>query len=77
MAGCNSCSSDKIEAATKQQKRVLILVLLINAVMFVVEFIAGMLSHSTALMADSLDMLADALVYALGLFALGLSLIHI
>jgi cation diffusion facilitator family transporter len=71
MAGCNSCSSDKIEAATKQQKRVLILVLLINAVMFVVEFIAGMLSHSTALMADSLDMLADALVYALGLFALG------
>ena len=28
MAGCNSCSSDKIEAATKQQKRVLILVLL-------------------------------------------------
>ena len=71
MAGCDSCSSDKIEAATKQQKRVLILVLLINAVMFVVEFIAGMLSHSTALMADSLDMLADALVYALGLFALG------
>ncbi len=70
MAGCDSCSSDKIATATKQQKRVLIIVLLINATMFVVEFIAGMLSHSTALMADSLDMLADALVYALGLFAL-------
>ncbi|PCI70926.1 MAG: cation transporter [Piscirickettsiaceae bacterium] len=70
MTGCDSCSSDKIATATKQQKRVLIIVLLINATMFVVEFIAGMLSHSTALMADSLDMLADALVYALGLFAL-------
>ncbi len=70
MAGCNSCSSDKIATATKQQKRVLIIVLLINATMFVVEFSAGLVSHSTALMADSLDMLADALVYALGLFAL-------
>ncbi|MEO1889833.1 MAG: cation diffusion facilitator family transporter [Cycloclasticus sp.] len=70
MAGCDGCSSDKIATATKQQKRVLIIVLVINATMFVVEFTAGMLSHSTALMADSLDMLADALVYALGLFAL-------
>lgn len=71
MAGCNSCSSDKIATASKQQKRVLTIVLVINAGMFVIEFIAGVLSHSTALMADSLDMLADALVYALGLFALG------
>jgi len=71
MSGCDSCSSDNIAKATKQQKRVLIIVLLINATMFVVEFSAGLASHSTALMADSLDMLADALVYALGLFALG------
>lgn len=71
MAGCDSCSSDKIATATKQEKRVLIIVLLINASMFFVEFAAGLISHSTALMADSLDMLADALVYALGLFALG------
>lgn len=71
MARCNSCSSDKIAKASKQQKRVLTIVLVINAGMFVVEFIAGVLSHSTALMANSLDMLADALVYALGLFALG------
>ncbi len=71
MAGCDSCSSDNIEKATKQQRRVLIIVLLINTTMFIVEFSAGIISHSTALMADSLDMLADALVYALGLFALG------
>ncbi len=39
--------------------------------MFFAEFGAGLLSHSTALLADSLDMLADALVYAIGLYALG------
>ena len=70
MTGCDSCSTDNLAKASKQQKRVLIIVLVINATMFVVEFTAGMVSHSTALMADSLDMLADALVYALGLFAL-------
>ena len=71
MSGCDSCSSDNIAKADKQQKRVLIIVLIINASMFFIEFTAGFISHSTALMADSLDMLADALVYALGLFALG------
>jgi len=70
MSGCDSCSTDNIAKASKQQKRVLIIVLLINASMFVVEFSAGLISHSTALMADSLDMLADALIYAMGLFAL-------
>ena len=39
--------------------------------MFVAEFGAGILSHSTALLADSLDMFADAFVYGLSLFALG------
>ena len=71
MAGCNDGCSTDLAQVTQRQKRVLIIVLLINAGMFVVEFTAGLVSHSTALMADSLDMLADALVYALGLFALG------
>ena len=71
MSGCDSCSTDNIAKASQQQKRVLIIVLVINAGMFIVEFAAGIISHSTALMADSLDMLADAMIYALGLFALG------
>lgn len=71
MSGCDSCSTDNIAKASQQQKRVLIIVLVINAGMFFVEFAAGLISHSTALMADSLDMLADAMIYALGLFALG------
>jgi len=71
MAGCgDECGSD-LKHVTQQERRILIIVLLINAGMFVAEFSAGLASGSTALLADSLDMLADAIVYALGLFALG------
>jgi len=49
----------------------LIAVLVINATMFVVEFVAGLLSQSTGLTADSLDMLADAGVYGISLYAIG------
>ncbi len=52
----------------------LVLLLVINGVMFVVEMIAGVMADSTALIADSLDMLADATVYAIGLYAVGRSL---
>ena len=41
--------------------------------MFVVGLIAGTLAQSTGLIADSLDMLMDASVYALGLLAVGRS----
>ena len=55
------------------QKRVLLAVLLINAVMFVLEFGAGLIAGSAALMADSADMFGDALVYGLSLYALSRS----
>jgi Co/Zn/Cd efflux system component len=45
--------------------------LAINASMFVVELLAGWLAESTGLLADSLDMLADAAVYGLALAAAG------
>jgi Co/Zn/Cd efflux system component len=45
--------------------------LAINATFFVVEFAAGLVSGSMGLVADSLDNLADALVYALSLAAVG------
>jgi Co/Zn/Cd efflux system component len=41
--------------------------------MFVIEASAGWLAHSTALLADSLDMLGDALVYGFSLFVLSRS----
>ena len=71
MACCGDECGSWLEHANRQERRILIIVLLINAGMFVAEFSAGLLSGSTALLADSLDMLADAVVYALGLFALG------
>ena len=55
------------------QRRVLIIVLAINAAMFVIEFGAGLYAGSAALMADSVDMLGDALVYGLSIYALARS----
>ena len=52
------------------QASALRLVLGINAAMFVIEFAAGWIGQSTALIADSFDMLADAVVYGLSLAAL-------
>ena len=57
--------------SNKKQQQVLIAVLVINAVFFVVEITTGLLSRSMGLVADSLDMLADAFVYAISLFAVG------
>lgn len=45
--------------------------LAINAAMFLVELVAGWRAESAGLLADSLDMLADALVYGLALHAVG------
>ncbi|WP_404979599.1 cation transporter [Croceicoccus sp. BE223] len=72
---CCSSKATEIErlAAQADQRRVLIVVLLINAVMFVLEFGAGVVAGSAALMADATDMLGDALVYAVSIYALSRS----
>lgn len=61
----------EFEARNKAERKVLLALLLINAVMFVTEMTFGWLAQSTGLIADSLDMLADASVYAVSLFAVG------
>ena len=53
------------------EAQVLRLLLGINALMFFVEFTTGWLAQSTGLIADSLDMFADAGVYGLALYAVG------
>jgi Co/Zn/Cd efflux system component len=55
----------------KSEAGVLRVLLGINAVMFVVELVAGWSAESSGLIADSLDMLADAVVYGLALYAVG------
>jgi Co/Zn/Cd efflux system component len=66
MKGC--CAPGIVE---DRQRRVLSIVLVLNAAMFIAEFGAGLLAHSTALLADSLDMLGDALMYGFSLYVLG------
>lgn len=69
----HSCCENKgkdLARLREKQGSVLKVVLIINALMFVVEFISGLLSKSSALTADSLDMLGDAIVYAFSLYVL-------
>lgn len=62
-----------MEARNKQERKTLIIVLAINTLMFFIEFGFGFLAQSTGLIADSLDMFADASVYAISLYAIGRS----
>lgn len=66
----------QVDCSNREQYRVLWWLLAINAVMFGIELVAGLLSDSTALMADSLDMLADASVYGISLYAVGKAARH-
>ncbi len=56
-----------------RQRRVLVLVLAINATMFCVEIVASWYAVSTALLADALDFLADSATYGLTLYVLAKS----
>ena len=58
-----------IESTKHQKRRVLIIVLVINTLMFITQVSAALIAHSTALLADSLDMLGDALTYGISLYA--------
>lgn len=70
--GQSCCENKKHELVKlrESQAKVLKIVLVINALMFFVEFTFGYISKSSALMADSLDMFGDAAVYAFSLYAI-------
>ncbi|WP_456406865.1 cation transporter [Thiolapillus sp.] len=72
MSGCGC----EVEIKDASQKKVLIVLLAINAVMFVFELAVGWYAESTGLIADSMDMLADAIVYSIGLYAIGKTARH-
>src|SRR5512134_2984465 len=55
-------------------RRVLWIVLAINATMFLVEVAAGVVAGSAALQADALDFLGDAGNYVISLAVLGMAL---
>ena len=67
-------SGDDTAAALVPYRRVLWVVLGINAGMFLVEISAGLAARSVSLQADALDFLGDAFNYGISLLVLGLSL---
>jgi Co/Zn/Cd efflux system component len=68
MTDCCSDKACEIEAFQSRQSFILKIVLCINIVMFLIELVAGISAGSVSLVADSLDMLGDALVYGFSIY---------
>jgi cation diffusion facilitator family transporter len=67
------CGCEPLLPETRDQRRDLWIVLVLNAAMFAIETGVGLAAHSAGLIADGLDMLSDASVYAIALVAIGRS----
>jgi cation diffusion facilitator family transporter len=70
MDSCCETKSAELIVLRGKHKTVLVVVLAINAILFVVEAGAGLVANSTALLADSLDMMGDSFVYGFSLYVL-------
>lgn len=73
MACSCHCETDN-SAAVGAYRRVLWIVIAINATMFVVELTGGLIAGSVSLQADALDFLGDSLTYGISLAVLAMSL---
>jgi Co/Zn/Cd efflux system component len=71
---CDDCHNDDPHRGNPAYRRVLWIVLAINAVMFAVEIAAGLAAGSASLQADALDFLGDAGNYAISLLVVGMAL---
>jgi Co/Zn/Cd efflux system component len=71
---CHDCHDDDPQRGNPSYRRVLWIVLTINAAMFAVEVGAGLMAGSASLQADALDFLGDAGNYAVSLFVVGMAL---
>lgn len=71
-----SSSDNEDESNDAHHKKILWILLIINGLMFFIEGIIGWLDNSAGLMADGLDMLSDAIVYGIALFAVGKAAKH-
>ena len=70
----DDCGCRSAQAETHAQRQVLKIALALNAAMFAVGLIAGVTAQSSGLIADALDMFADAVAYGIALIAIGRSL---
>jgi Co/Zn/Cd efflux system component len=74
MAGChNDNCGIQFEGQSATYRRVLWIVVAINAAMFLTEILAGAFADSMALQADALDFLGDSLTYGASLYVIGRS----
>jgi len=69
-SGCNSN-----QLLTPRYRKILWVALIINFVMFVIEVLSGLNTHSVSLMADAIDFFGDAANYGISLAVLSMSLI--
>jgi len=67
------CGCEAPEVRTAQERRGLRIALVLNAAMAVIGGLVGWIAQSTGLLADALDMLADATAYTIALLAIGRS----
>ncbi len=74
MKDCCGVQHGQADFRSGVYRRVLWIVLALNASMFFVEVIAGLAAGSVSLQADALDFLGDAANYGISLFVLGMSL---
>ncbi len=75
MAGCGCGEAERFDGLSTPYKRALLVVIGINATMFLVEMIAGTLAVSQALKADALDFLGDTATYSITLMVIGMPLV--
>lgn len=71
---CGCHGNPQFDGLDGRYKRILWIVIAINAAMFLLEMTAGALARSQALQADALDFLADTVTYGLSLAVIGASL---
>lgn len=71
---CGCSGNPRFDGVDPSYKRVLWIVIAINAAMFFIEMAAGQVAGSKALQADALDFLGDALTYGLSLAVIGMSI---
>ncbi len=71
---CDHCHSPDPRRGNTAYRRILWVVLCINATMFLFEIGAGLVAGSASLQADALDFFGDAANYAISLFVIGMAL---
>lgn len=77
MAACSDCASENAAPGDRDNpvfRRILWFALVSNAVMFLVEILASLVSGSVSLQADALDFFSDAVNYGISILVVGMAL---